>query len=109
MGGPIVNDLRLALLLAAIAAPSCGGAPLDRHAAYGRIQVAEARIVHALHGIETVEPDARGARCDVACDASHAIALEADALARASEAGSDADAARRADEAARACAGCRGR
>lgn len=65
---------------------ACGGAPLDRHAAYGRIQVEEARIAHA-------------SACEAVCAASEAIAREASLL-------DEADADTRADRAARTCASC---
>ena len=104
-----MTDLRLVILVGATlvcCATSCGGG-LDRHAAYQRIQVSEARIAHALHGIEALEPDAATERCRAACEASDAIATEAAALSGAAADGLDEDAARRADQARRACEGCR--
>lgn len=68
------------------------------HAAYARIQVAEARIAHAAHGLD--EAGDRPARCEEICDASAAIRGEARALE------GDADAAERAARAERTCAAC---
>lgn len=105
MAAPVVT-LRLASIVGVVCLAACGGG-LDRHAAYRDIQIEEARLAHALHGIEGLAPDDAAARCDVACDASDAIARQADALAHDGEGGVDADAATRARNAARACAGCR--
>lgn len=77
--------------------PSCGAAPIDRHAAYGRIQVEEARIARASHAL--AEGDADPAHCDALCDASRAIDAEATLLG-------EADARTRAERAAQSCAAC---
>lgn len=78
---------------------SCSG-PVDRHAAYARIQVAEADAAHAGHELATVTGDAYDERCHTVCDASEAIAAEAGLL-------QEPDATERADRAARACDACR--
>jgi hypothetical protein len=85
-------------------AAGCGSAPIDRHAAYGRIQVQEARIARASHALaltagEGAEEVERAERCDDLCDASHAIDAEATLLG-------EADARTRAERAARSCAAC---
>jgi hypothetical protein len=79
---------------------ACAGAPIDRDAAYARIQVAEADAAHAGHELEQVTGDAHAERCQIVCDASDAIASEAALL-------EEADATTRADSARRACEACR--
>ena len=79
---------------------SCSGPPIDRDAAYARIQVAEAQAAHAGHELAQVTGDAHDERCQTVCDASEAIAGEAALL-------EEADATERADRAGRACDACR--
>lgn len=79
---------------------SCSGPPIDRHAAYARIQVAEADAAHAGHELASVSGDTYAERCQIVCDASDAIAAEAAAL-------EEPDATTRAATAGRACDACR--
>ncbi len=81
---------------------SCGSAPIDRDAAYARIQVAEADAAHAGHELASVTGDAYDARCQTVCDASEAVSSEAALL-------SEPDATERAARLERACAACRSR
>lgn len=79
---------------------SCAGASVDRHAAYARIQVAEADAAHAGHELESLSGEEYDARCQTVCEASDAIATEAALL-------EEPDANERAERVARACAACR--
>jgi hypothetical protein len=94
------------LFVTAWSSAGCGSTPVDRHAAYGRIQIQEARIARASHALELTEGEGgeevaseRAERCDELCEASRAIDAEATLLL-------EADARTRAERAARSCAAC---
>jgi|GEM_PF-6608648 hypothetical protein len=87
-----------AIALAFLVCAACS-AP-DLHAPYRRIQLAEARIAHAAHGIDEA-PD-RSERCQAICGAAADVEDEAAGLE------GDADARARADRAAERCRACAG-